>query len=394
MQRFRSLPLAPLPLALACCGGAENAPAAASLPEGSVIVALEAQVPERGSDRWIMWSPYGKQLPLEEVDGGWGTKLPLGPDGTPPINLKLMKSPGARYFDQLLIDFDRDGEFGESEVLETTPTERNRRYWSSFDAVVEIPVIDPLSGETAENPYPLGFWYVEDPRVPEEEPVLRFSRHGYMEGRTVLDSAEAVVLLTENVMDGVYGTEDSWALASADSVGDVLKAGYSRPIQEHAWLFEKAYRVSDLDPSGRRMILVPFEPGITRSEEEEMNDDLRVDREAARSGRTVTFHHDFEEAERLARSEGKPLFIDFETTWCGPCKIMDEWVYTADQVVDAAVPVVSVKVDGDERLDLKERFGITGFPTLILLDAEGRELRRASGYVNVSDMTEFLRSGD
>jgi thiol-disulfide isomerase/thioredoxin len=341
-----------------------------------------------------MWSPYGKQLPLEEVDGGWGTKLPLGPDGTPPINLKLMKSPGARYFDQLLIDFDRDGEFGESEVLETTPTERNRRYWSSFDAVVEIPVIDPLSGETAENPYPLGFWYVEDPRVPEEEPVLRFSRHGYMEGRTVLDSAEAVVLLTENVMDGVYGTEDSWALASADSVGDVLKAGYSRPIQEHAWLFEKAYRVSDLDPSGRRMILVPFEPGITRSEEEEMNDDLRVDREAARSGRTVTFHHDFEEAERLARSEGKPLFIDFETTWCGPCKIMDEWVYTADQVVDAAVPVVSVKVDGDERLDLKERFGITGFPTLILLDAEGRELRRASGYVNVSDMTEFLRSGD
>jgi thioredoxin-related protein len=49
-----------------------------------------------------------------------------------------------------------------------------------------------------------------------------------------------------------------------------------------------------------------------------------------------------------------------------------------------------VKVDGDERLDLKERFGVTGFPTLILLGSDGQEIRRAAGYVNVADMTKFL----
>jgi thiol:disulfide interchange protein len=180
-------------------------------------------------------------------------------------------------------------------------------------------------------------------------------------------------------------------LASRDSAADILNAGYARSLEEHAWLFENPYRVTEIDPSGRRVLLAPFDPGMTRIEEAEMNDHLAVDRKAARSGRTVSFLHDFEEAEALARRERKALFVDFETTWCGPCKVMDEWVYTADDVVDASAFVVSVKVDGDERLDLKEKFEVTGFPTMILVGADGEELRRAAGYVNVADMTEFMR---
>jgi len=360
------------------------------IAEGSIEVLLTAQVPERGSDRWMMWSPYGKQLPLTEVEEGMTTRLALGPEGTSPIALRLAKSPGAPHFDQLFLDLDRDGGFGDGELLETAPTERNKKFWSSFDTVVDIPVVDPISGETALNPYALGFWYVEDPRAKDEDPVLRFSRHGWMEGTAVLDSVEAVMLVTESVMDGVYGRDDSWALASRDSASDILKPAYSSSLDEHAWLFEQAYQVMEIDPSGRRLVLAPFDPGITRAEEAEMNDHLKVDREASRSGRSVAFLHDFSEAEALARDEGRALLIDFETTWCGPCKIMDEWVYTADNVVDASQAVVAVKVDGDEHPDLKESFGVSGFPTMILLDSEGNELRRVSGYVNVVDMTEFL----
>lgn len=388
---FRKTLLVPCLCVLASCSpdsGVEKE--VAPVPAGAVEVALEAQVPGRGSDRWLMWSPYGKQIPLAEVEGGKAGQLVLGPEGTPPIGLFLSRSGDSPHFDRLSIDSDRDGAFGEGEVLETTPTERNHSFWSSFDAVLEIPVVDPASGAPGTDPYPVSLWYVVDPRVPEEAPVIRFSRQGYMQGTVVLDSVEAVVLVTEAVMDGVYGREDSWALASTDSALDLLRPTYSRSLDTHAWLFEKAYRVLDLDPSGRRLVIVPFDPGVTRAAEEEMNDDLKVDREAARSGRVVAFLHDFSEAEALAREEGKALLVDFETTWCGPCKIMDEWVYTADAVVDAAASIVAVKVDGDERLDLKGRFGVSGFPTMILLNPSGGEVRRASGYVNVADMVEFL----
>ena len=205
-----------------------------------------------------------------------------------------------------------------------------------------------------------------------------------------LGETESVVLVTENVLDGVFGPEDSWALASQDSAKNVLHPAYSSSMEEHNWLLDQAYRVVEVDPSGRRLLLAPFDPGITRAEEEEMNDHLKVAREAARSGRTVAFGHDYEEALASARQDGKALFIDFETTWCGPCKIMDEWVYTADVVVDASSGLIAVKVDGDERLDQKEHFGVSGFPTMILLDSEGEEIRRASGYVNVEDMATFL----
>jgi thiol-disulfide isomerase/thioredoxin len=380
-------------LAAACSGQPRPEQESPDLPEGSVEVTLTAQVPEAGSDRTMRWSPYGKQLPLKEVDGGMSGELILGPEGTRPIQLRLTRSEEAVHFDRLLLERGGNGKPQERQVLITTPTERNNRYWSSFDAVVEVPVLDPASGTPGTDPYPLSFWYVEDPLLPDQEPVLRFSRRGYMQGTAVLEGVDAVVLVTERVMDGVYGPDDAWALASADSAGNVLRAEHSRSIDEHAWLQDQAYRIVELHPSGRRMVLAPMDPGITREEEEELKDDLRVDREAPRSGRTVDFLRDFLEGQQLAREEGRLLFIDFETTWCGPCKLMDQWVFTADAVVEASASLVAVKVDGDEHPDLKEKFGVTGFPTMILLSPEGEELRRVSGCVNVADMAKFLEGG-
>jgi len=104
----------------------------------------------------------------------------------------------------------------------------------------------------------------------------------------------------------------------------------------------------------------------------------------------VTFMDDYATAEATARREGKPLFIDFETTWCGPCKLMDQWVYTADSVVNAARAVVAVKVDGDDHPDLATGHGVVGYPTMILIGPDGTEMRRLSGYESVAAMTTFL----
>ena len=44
------------------------------------------------------------------------------------------------------------------------------------------------------------------------------------------------------------------------------------------------------------------------------------------------FHGTLAEAKELASQEGKLIFIDAFTTWCGPCKRMSAQVFTQEEV--------------------------------------------------------------
>jgi len=70
---------------------------------------------------------------------------------------------------------------------------------------------------------------------------------------------------------------------------------------------------------------------------------------------------------------------------------MDQLVYGAKPVVDAAKDLVAVKVDGDDHKDLVKQYGVTAYPTIVLLDSDGKELRRAVGYRSVAEMVEMLK---
>lgn len=355
-------------------------------PSSGVEVRLHAVVPN--DTVRMMWSPKGRQLPLVQTAAGLETLLELGPDGSPPIALRLERSGDSPYYDRLLIDHDRDGSLDDEEPEVTEPEEFRSRVWSSFDdAMLTVPVVDPESGLRDEDPYPVSFWYVFDPLEPADEDILRMSRRGWMEGETVIDGSVVRVLLTEFAMDGIYDLRDQWAIASVDSAHLLYRD--TRLVSYHNWLSEDAWRVTSLDPSGRRLEMQTMDVGITRADELKQMDTLAPDRNAARSGRMVGFETDFEGAEARARNEGKPLFIDFKTVWCGPCHTMDDLVFTSDVVVDASKAVVPVRVDGDERRDVAKRFGVAAYPTLMLIGPDGNLLRRHVGYLGV-DSTALL----
>jgi thiol:disulfide interchange protein DsbD len=136
--------------------------------------------------------------------------------------------------------------------------------------------------------------------------------------------------------------------------------------------------------------LVRFDPGMTREEEAAARDQMAVDRQVAHSGKSVAFLHDYKLANKERVSRNQALLIDFETTWCGPCKQMDQWVYSADPVVEKSVNLVAVKVDGDENRDLVKQYKVTAYPTIILVGTDGVEIRRVVGYQSVSQMIAFL----
>ena len=355
---------------------------------GSTEVSLTPKTPNSG--RRLNWSPYGKRHKLTKAGNGLETEIYLGAKGLGPISARLEKSSGSENYDILKVDGNHNGSFEKEEVLETRPRIVRGKMWSSFETTVELPVTDPWTGDSIIHPYSMSLWYVKDPKEETPEEVLRFTRRWWLEGAVRLDETDCLILISERKLDGVIDENDKWALAPADDTRTLYTHKYTQLITEHAWLGNRAYRIREIHPSGRRLTIARYYPDITREEDLKRRDPYSEDREFARSGKQVTFLSDFEEAKALAQKENKPLLVKFETTWCGPCKVMDQLVYTADAVVKAAQNVISVKVDTDEHPELKKQFRIKGHPTMVLLAPEGEELRRTSGYRGVKEMVVYL----
>ena len=360
--------------------GAQQAPV-------PITVALAPVVP--GPHQNLRWSPKGATVPLKPDGGALVGSFMLGAPGTPAIAVRLEKSAGSLHYDVLSIDANRDGHFAATERFTTRPGLIRGEWWSSFDSVVvQVPVAAGEDHPAGTRPYPMSLWFVVDTAEPDTLPALRWSRRGWHQGEVEIGGQPAWVLITEFEMDGVFDQRDAWAI-SLDSTA-LLKADV-RMLDEHAWLDGVAYRPIRIDPDGRSITFVRIDPGTTEAEEIAKKDIYAPDRMAARAPSPLMFGTDITAALARAKSEHRRVLLSFDAVWCGPCHIMDQLVYTAADVVKAASGVIAVKIDGDEHRDLKKQYQVDGFPTVILLDSDGHEVRRGVGYQSVRDMVALLR---
>ena len=83
-----------------------------------------------------------------------------------------------------------------------------------------------------------------------------------------------------------------------------------------------------------------------------------------------------------ATAAGKPIFIDFFATWCGPCKMLDAQVYNQPAVVAELGKLVTYKVDVDQEpfKPLAKQFGVKAMPTMVLCRPDGTEIDRFLGF--------------
>ena len=114
----------------------------------------------------------------------------------------------------------------------------------------------------------------------------------------------------------------------------------------------------------------------------------------AQSESTLTWHTNLEEAQDIAKKDGKVVLLYFTgSDWCAPCKMLKEDFWHSDRFAQMADQFVLVELDEPRRVDIitpeqrvynrklgREYNQKGSFPNIVALDKRGRVIDEISGY--------------
>ncbi|WP_308050764.1 thioredoxin family protein [Streptomyces purpurogeneiscleroticus] len=93
-------------------------------------------------------------------------------------------------------------------------------------------------------------------------------------------------------------------------------------------------------------------------------------------------------AERIGAGLGeRATLVQFSSAFCQPCRATRR---TLEDVADMVPGVTHVEVDAEAHLDLVRELRIVRTPTVLVLDAAGTVVRRASGQPRKADVIAAL----
>jgi len=104
----------------------------------------------------------------------------------------------------------------------------------------------------------------------------------------------------------------------------------------------------------------------------------------------------WEQAKKQAQTEKKLIFVDLYFTGCMPCAQMDKEVFP-DPKVTALLNADFVTFKSDilkEEIGKKlcMKYGVTGFPTFLLMNSEGKIIDIESGFQSIEQLTALLQN--
>jgi thioredoxin-related protein len=115
---------------------------------------------------------------------------------------------------------------------------------------------------------------------------------------------------------------------------------------------------------------------------------------AAQADDEISFEKgSFSEVLQKAKDQNKIVMIDFITDWCIWCKHLDMRVYNNKEVVEYAnAHQINWKTDAEkEGKDLAKKYGVSGYPTLVFVDADGNEIDKIVGFYPAPDFLENIK---
>ncbi len=106
----------------------------------------------------------------------------------------------------------------------------------------------------------------------------------------------------------------------------------------------------------------------------------------------IKWHTSLDEAIQRATTEDKLIFVDFNASWCPPCKLMEQETFTNEKFIFAAQDFVLAKIDVDENPDTAAKYGVEGLPTLGILHPDGKPVAGVSGFHSASELQQLMQA--
>jgi YHS domain-containing protein/thiol-disulfide isomerase/thioredoxin len=110
----------------------------------------------------------------------------------------------------------------------------------------------------------------------------------------------------------------------------------------------------------------------------------------------IKWRSDFRAAAIEAQQQNKLLVISIHASWCGPCREMDRTVFRDPKLAEILNrDCVPLSIDGDANKKLLADWGVTQFPTQMIIGTSGairsKVLERLEGRTGVAEYMEALQ---
>lgn len=87
-------------------------------------------------------------------------------------------------------------------------------------------------------------------------------------------------------------------------------------------------------------------------------------------------------------TSGKLTVIDFNATWCGPCRAFAPIFEEAQATFADSFEFKSIDIDNNQ--ELAQKYNVEAIPCIVVLDAAGNEVARNVGFMEKEEFTNFL----
>ncbi len=95
----------------------------------------------------------------------------------------------------------------------------------------------------------------------------------------------------------------------------------------------------------------------------------------------VSWVDDYENALEKSKLRDKPLMIYFYTGWCSWCKKLERDTFSKDEIASLLNDnFICFKINVEQHPSFMTQYAIPGFPTILFLSPEGKEIGRIMGY--------------